>query len=131
MASHPDLEDIARTHGRYDPEAYAFIGQSLRHAAALFGKDKATEVGDRHLSAHQLVSGVLDLAVERYGLMAELVLQRWGIRASADVGRITFALIAHDVFSKQDNDRIEDFEQGPDFHLELADVWRRRLALHA
>lgn len=114
MKKVPDLADLARRDGRFDAEAYAFVSQSLRHAAKLHRKDRASGA-ERHLTANQLVEGAIDLAVERYGLLADLVLRSWGVRRSQDLGEITFALIEHGVFTKQPSDRIEDFYTGPDF----------------
>lgn len=124
---HPDLEALARSDGRYDVQAFGFVGEGLRQAARMYGKD-APDCAERHLGAAQLVEGVLELAAERFGAMAELVLRSWGLRASEDVGRITFLLIESGIFSKQPSDRIDDFAAGPPFGLELAARARRRLA---
>lgn len=126
MSGMPDIDALAKAAGGYAPEAIAFVGESLRHAARLFGKENG-EKENRHLSAHELVEGVLDLATSRFGLMAELVLREWGIRSGEDVGRITFALIEVGVFSKQDSDRIEDFSGGPEFGSVLTRRSRQRL----
>ncbi len=114
MTQIPDLHELASRTGKYDVEAFCFVSQGLRHAAKLFGKDRSSGQ-ERHLTALQLVDGTLDLAVERYGLLAELVLRRWGVRASDDIGTITFALIESRVFTKQPSDRLEDFYGGPEF----------------
>ncbi|MBA3686162.1 MAG: hypothetical protein H0W72_13120 [Planctomycetes bacterium] len=114
MATTPDLQRLATRDGRYDVEAYCFVSQSLRHAAKLFGKDKSGGP-DRHLTAEQLIDGALDLAVDRFGLLAELVLRQWGVKKSEDLGTITFSLIDNKVFTKRQSDRIEDFYAGPDF----------------
>lgn len=126
MSGMPDIEALAKAAGGYSPEAIAFIGESLRHAARLFGKESA-EADHRHLTAHELVEGMLDLATVRFGLMAELVLREWGLKSAEDVGRITFALIEVGVFSKQPTDRIEDFSGGPDFGGVLTKRSRQRL----
>lgn len=126
MSAMPDIEALAKSAGGYAPEAIAFVGESLRHAARLFGKEQG-ERENRHLSAQQLIEGMLDLATTRFGLLAELVLREWGIRSGEDVGRITFALIEVGVFSKQDSDCIEDFAGGPDFGAVLALRSRQRL----
>jgi uncharacterized repeat protein (TIGR04138 family) len=118
MASQTDLDALARLASGYAPEAFAFIGESLRHAARIFGKE-GVERDSRHLAAAELVEGVLDLATQRFGLMAELVLREWGLRTSEDIGRVTFALIEHGIFSKQPSDRIEDFAVGPAFGAAL------------
>lgn len=129
MAQIPDLHELASRTGKYDVEAFCFVSQGLRHAAKLFGKDRSSGE-ERHLTALQLVEGTLDLAVERYGLLAELVLRHWGVRASEDIGAITFALIDSRVFTKQPSDRLEDFYGGPDFAGALHErvVGRMRLA---
>jgi len=119
MPQTPDLAELAASDGRYPVEAFAFVGQSLRHIAKSLGKDRAEAAADRHLNASQLVDGVIDLAAERFGLLGDLVLRRWGIRSSDDVGTLTFVLIAHGVFSKQPGDRIEDFYGGPDLPVAL------------
>ncbi len=121
----PDIAALAKS-GGYAPEAFAFVGESLRHAARLFGKENA-EQEHRHLTARELVDGMLDLATQRYGLLAELVLREWGLKRAEDVGRITFALIEVGVFSKQPSDRLEDFSSGPDFGEVLTQRSRQRL----
>src|SRR5882672_11502912 len=114
MGKKANLHQLVLRDGRFNVEAFTFVGASLKHAAKLFGKEQA-DGAERHLSAQQLVEGALDLAVERYGLLAELVLRSWGVRDSEDVGAITFALIDHGIFSKHPGDRIEDFYAGPEF----------------
>ncbi len=126
MSGMPDIEALAKAAGGYAPEAIAFVGESLRHAAWLFGKENG-EKENRHLTAPELVEGMLDLATTRFGLMAELVLREWGLKSAEDVGRITFALIEFGVFSKQPTDRIEDFSGGPDFGGVLTTRSRQRL----
>jgi uncharacterized repeat protein (TIGR04138 family) len=128
MAGNPDIQELARLDGRFDAQAFGFIGEGLRHAAKLYGKD-APGCAERHLTATQLVEGVLELAVERFGMLAELVLRSWGVKRSEDVGSITFLFIEHGIFSKQPSDRLEDFSGGPAFGPELAVRARRRLEL--
>jgi uncharacterized repeat protein (TIGR04138 family) len=127
MAEGPDLRLVAADHGRFDVEGYCFISESLRHAAALAGGRRVP--GERrHLTAQQLVDGVIGLAAERFGLLAEIVLRRWGIRSSDDVGLITFTLIEQGVFSKQPSDRLEDFYGLPEFASALHERVAARLA---
>jgi uncharacterized repeat protein (TIGR04138 family) len=130
MGQIPDLHELAAGIGRYDVEAFCFVSQGLRHAAKLHRKDLRSGT-ERHLAAPQLVDGVLDLAAERFGLLAHLVLSSWGLRCSEDIGSITFALIENKVFSKQPSDRIEDFYGGPDFVTVLEERVRSRLGVAA
>ena len=127
MAEGPDLRLVAAELGRFDVEGYCFVSESLRHAASLAGvRRNACE--RRHLTAQQLGDGVMDLAAERFGLLAEIVLRRWGIRTADDVGLITFTLIDKGVFSKQPSDRLEDFYGLPEFTTALGGRVAARLA---
>ena len=38
LSGMPDIDALAKAAGGYAPEAIAFVGESLRHAARLFGK---------------------------------------------------------------------------------------------
>ncbi len=128
MAKAPDLEHLARVSGRFRAEAFDLVGQGLRRAAELHGKQRALGA-ERHLRAAQLIDGVIEVAAERYGLLAELVLRAWGISDADDLGEITFILIAHDVFSKQPDDRLEDFNGQPPLSAGITASVRRRLGL--
>jgi uncharacterized repeat protein (TIGR04138 family) len=118
------LQALAESDGRYHLEAFGFVGESLHHASRMFIRGDGA---GRHLTAQQLIEGALALAVERFGLLADLVLARWGVETSQDVGNITFALIEHGIFSKQPSDRIEDFELGPVFSTSLRARCQERL----
>ena len=98
-----DIARIARDEGRFAPEALAFLAESFRRATDLAGGPR------RHLTAAELTRGVVDLAAERWGLLADLVLMSWGIRSPAEIGAVTWLLIEHGIFSRQDDDRPEDF----------------------
>ena len=48
--------------------------------------------------------------------MVPTLLANWGITCTKDVGEIVFHLIEEGIFSKSEDDRIEDFENVYDFH---------------
>lgn len=123
------LQAIAREDGRYAVEALAFVGEALRHQVEKVSDGDPTR--RRHLSAVELVEGVVDLAAARWGLLADLVLADWGLRSGADVGAVTFLLIDHGVFSKQEEDRREDFDQLPDLAAATLGRARRLVGLPA
>jgi uncharacterized repeat protein (TIGR04138 family) len=126
MPRTPDLAQIARLDGRYDVEAFRLLGEGLRHAVRKLGRESATGP-DRHVSASELLAGVADLAAERFGLLAGIVLRDWGIRRGEDLGEMTFALIEHGVFHKQPGDRIEDFSGCPALATLVEERVRARL----
>jgi uncharacterized repeat protein (TIGR04138 family) len=53
--------------------------------------------------------------LDQYGPLAKTVLNAWGVTQSRDFGEIVFNLIEHNVFSKTENDRREDFADVFDF----------------
>jgi len=128
MAVKPDLGSVAQDDGRYHVEGFHFIGQSLTHAVKLFRSEETTGPA-RHLTARELIQGAVDLAANRYGLLGDLVLQSWGIRRNEDIGEITFTLIEHGVFTKQPDDRQEDFSGHEPLAEALRGCVRRRLGL--
>ena len=106
-----DIERLADEDGRYAGEALRFIGEALRHAASQHGSDG--KGGPRgHLSARQLIDGAIDLAANRWSGLGGLVLRSWGLCRSEDLGAVTFLLIEAGVFSKEHDDRPEDFANG-------------------
>ena len=70
----------------------------------------------------------LDLANERWGGLAAIVLERWGIYRSEDIGLITFQFIEVGVFGKQDSDNASDFDDGVDFVTALSEARARHLS---
>jgi len=122
-----DLAALARSSARYPTDAFEFVGQGLRHAVTILKRDQEpTE--RRHLDAAELVEGVLDLAVERFGMLAGPVLHQMGLATPEDIGRITFILIEHEVFTRQPSDRFEDFLVVPAFAGSLQARIHQRLA---
>jgi len=126
MAKVVKLQDIADEHGSYAVEAYAFVAEGLRRSGELTGKEER-EGEERHLTATELVAGVLHLAEERYGLLAGKVLAGWGVLSSDDVGAITYHLIDAGLLGAHPRDRREDFAHGPIFTTAVKELVRRRL----
>jgi len=69
------------------------------------------------------------LALERFGPMARIVLEHWGICATEDVGGVVFALVEQGILIKQPEDRPEDFADVFDFEeaFELSYPWEARI----
>ena len=115
--SHPLTELLLRDK-RYHAEAYVFVFEGLRFAQEQHGLVKARtqesgddEEEDRHVSGQQLCEAIRRYAVEQYGLLAQCVLNTWGVRDTSDFGEIVFNLIDIGQMRKTDSDRREDFEE--------------------
>lgn len=108
------LRKLALRDGRYAPEAFTFLYESLEHAVRLAGRD-AAEGSARHVSGQELLNGMREYARELFGPLAGEVWRRWGVKESLDWGRIVFLLVEENLLNRQDSDSIQDFAHGFDF----------------
>jgi len=99
---------------RYRPEAYQFLLEALDHTIECLGRKQRT--GDeRHVSGRELLEGVRDLALERFGFLAPGVFLQWGVRTTLDFGEIVFNLVDARLLKRRPEDRKEDFRDVYDF----------------
>ena len=108
------LETIAIQDGRYAPNAYRFIFDSLDYILLSLGRQHKPS-GDRHISVNQLLEGVKDCALEHFGPLSRQVFEHWGVYRTEDIGEIVFNLVECGLLNKQDSDMKEDFVDGFDF----------------
>jgi uncharacterized repeat protein (TIGR04138 family) len=66
---------------------------------------------NRHVSGRELCWGLRDYAIQRWGLLARMVLESWHVRSTIDFGRIVFGFIAFEMMRKQPHDSVEDFKE--------------------
>ena len=101
-ALHETLGQLQRRNPRFAVEAYVFVLGGLQR--------KLAELDcPRHISGVELAGAVRDLAIERFGLLARVVLEHWGVHSTEDIGEIVFLLVDHGVLTKEETDRREDF----------------------
>lgn len=65
---------------------------------------------NRHIGGREVCWGLRDYALERWGMLARVVLQSWNITSTRDFGRIVFGFIDFDMMQREDRDSIDDFE---------------------
>ena len=102
------MDRIRLRERRYDERAYLFVLAALE-----FCQQRLDE--RRHITGQELATGCRDLALERFGVMSRLVLEHWGIRSTADIGHIVFALVDLGLLISQTNDTRDDFAGVFDF----------------
>ncbi|QEG39978.1 Minf_1886 family protein [Roseimaritima ulvae] len=110
--THPITELLDRDR-RYKLEAYQFIREALSYAHDVLRLHEApSDEGDetRHITGQQLCEACRIYALEQYGFMAKLVLNRWGLFETGDFGEIVYNLIEIEQMKKSDSDRREDFD---------------------
>jgi len=134
MPTEQEWRQIRSRAASYPPEAFAFVREGLYYTVQSVHGEPVTPVGKaaegqilvmktqvdprderRHVSGQQLCLGMRDLAIQRYGLLARTVLQRWGVRRTEDFGTMVYAMIDRGELKNSPNDRFEDFQGVFDF----------------
>jgi uncharacterized repeat protein (TIGR04138 family) len=101
-------DQIRLRESRFHEHAYLFVLASLE-----FQQSRLSE--RRHIDGRELAGAVRDLAIQRFGVMAGLVLQHWGVRSTADLGHIVFAMVELGLLMSQPTDSRDDFTDVFDF----------------
>jgi uncharacterized repeat protein (TIGR04138 family) len=114
------VRDILRQDPRYAPEAYYFIFEALEYTLARIETH-------RHVKGPELLEGIRDYALERFGPLTRTVFNEWGIWRTEDFGEIVFNLVDADLLKKTNEDRPEDFREVYDFEDAFDRGFERRL----
>lgn len=118
-----DLERVAETDGRYAKAAYLFLYDALQYTVEKHGKTSLAKE-QRHIGGVDLLHGVAEYALDRFGPLAFTVLHHWGVTKTEDFGNIVFNLVDAKLMSKTEDDRPQDFVDVFDF--EEAFNWKKR-----
>ena len=102
------LRKITHADQRYALDAYVFVLEGLQYT-----RKKLQVPG--HVTGQQLLEGIKDLALERYGAMAKMVFEHWGITETLDFGNIVINMVNKRILSKTPDDSLEDFKDAYDF----------------
>lgn len=114
------VDQICTSDQRYKADAYAFVMESLSYSQKKFERAK-------HISGEELLEGIKDLLLQKFGPMTLSVLTHWGITSTEDFGNIVFNLVNNKILSKSENDNIESFKNGYDFREVFDKGYRRQL----
>lgn len=116
--------DVIRTRGELFPEsALQFVREGLKYTVQHIhgarttteSEEETEESSSRHVTGRDLCIGLRDLALQRYGMLAGTVLQRWGIRSTDDFGTIVYYLIDRGELRSSEEDDIAHFRGVYDF----------------
>ncbi len=110
-----NLEKIAGEDGRFSPSAIRFVYEALGFTV------KKITVERRHVSGQTLCEGLRKLAIKKWGRMAMVVLNAWGIKTTRDFGEIVYLMIKYEWMSTQPADSIDDFNDVYDFKTVFKD----------
>lgn len=103
----------------YDERAYLFVLAAVQY---LQGRLPVR----RHVTGAELAWACRDFALEQFGLLAPDVLDYWGVRRSADFGRLVYVLVEIGLLVTQPGDREEDFDDVFEFRdaFDATYVWQ-------
>jgi len=108
------IEKVCEKDPRYKYDAYEFVMQSLYITQRMLNRKG-------HVSARELLSGIRQSGIERFGSLAKLVFEHWGVRNTEDFGNLVFNLIREKILSKTEEDSIDDFRSVYDFEDAFTD----------
>lgn len=111
------LLDIVKADPRYSAEAYVFVIEALEYY-----RKKMGIAG--HVTGRQLLDGIRDLALQRYGAMSKMVFEHWGVTKTIDFGNIVMNMVNAKVLGKTQQDSVEDFADVYDFDKVFVDEYR-------
>ena len=109
------FEEIAREDGRFSLQALTFVHEGLSYTL----KKVVAEPG--HVGGQTLCEGLKRLATKKWGRLAVLVLNSWGLKTTRDFGEIVYLMIRHKWMSTQSTDTIDDFNDVYDFKTVFKD----------
>ena len=107
------IKEIHFKDDRFGKGAYYFIREALDHTLKNLEKENRKNKG--HVSGTELLDGIRDYALDRFGPMTMTLMKHWNISKCRDFGEIVFKLIDHGILGRTDNDSLSDFEEGYNF----------------
>lgn len=101
---------------RYPIDAFHFVRRGLDYTVhRIHANPELLEEGERHVTGQQLSEGLRDFALDQYGRLARMMLERWNIHRTDDFGRIVFAMVDAQLMQASEGDSVADFENAFDF----------------
>jgi uncharacterized repeat protein (TIGR04138 family) len=98
------MDRIRLREQRFDERAYLFVLSALE-----FCQQRLP--ARRHITGRELSLACRDLALDRFGVMARIVLESWGVKNTADLGDAVFALVDLGLLMSQPTDTREEFAE--------------------
>ncbi len=127
QSSDKTMRDVILADGRYPLEAYAFLHDGLSSAVRGVHGENVLPAGQSHVTGQHLCHALCQLALERWGMLAETVLRRWNINKTLDFGNMVYLLVENNFMKKTEEDSLEDFRDVFDFHEYFQRQWQFEL----
>ncbi|MDR0535276.1 MAG: hypothetical protein LBG65_02825 [Puniceicoccales bacterium] len=106
------VEKLLEKDSRYARAAYFFVHEGLEYSVKKLsenpGRRRHTEAGN--VTAHEIVEGVVEHAMEQFGPLAATLMRQWGLNGAEDVGAVVYALVEAGILGKAQGDSRDDFK---------------------
>ena len=112
LKQHAALQTAFTNDPRFNIEAYAFVCEAVDFTCRKL--DQRTDI-----QGHELLDGIIELALEQFGFLAHLVFQHWGITTTDDFGDMVFTLVEAGLLGRSPRDSKADFANVFDLHQAL------------
>lgn len=90
---------------RFPADAYRFISEAVAFTVSHLDKR-------RHVTAAELLDGIREFALEKFGAVAASVMSSWGVVKEDDAGTVVYLLIGVGLLRASEDDSPEDFQTG-------------------
>jgi uncharacterized repeat protein (TIGR04138 family) len=104
IKQHIALRAAVEKNPRYHVDAYRFICEAVEYTCTKLG-------GRRDVSGRELLEGICALALSRFGYLARIVFEHWGITRTDDFGEMVFILVEVGLLGKSPRDSMADFHE--------------------
>ena len=108
MEFHQGVLAIRQQDRRYEAQAYFFIREVLDFTFQHV-RPCGQRLDNRHVHGSEILEGFRLLALREFGPMTMLVMETWGLSRCRDVGNVVYNLIHAGVFTKAEDESVEDF----------------------
>jgi uncharacterized repeat protein (TIGR04138 family) len=109
------IEEIANLDGRYSPRAFELVLEGLSRAVKQYYGDETESEAPHHVTGKTLCFSLAELATEKWGYLAKIVLNQLGVKSTFDFGNIVYLLVEHNWMYARPEDSIDEFKNVYDF----------------
>ena len=114
------VDDICEKDPRYKSGAYEFVMEALAFSQRRFRRAQ-------HVPGLELLEGIKELLMIKFGPMTLNVLTHWGIKTTDDFGHIVHHLVEERILKQDKEDNIDSFRNGFNFEEVFKRDYRRKL----
>ena len=112
------IKRIIENDSRFHPDAYIFINDAVKFT--IDNINMRADRSNRHISGKELLDGIKDFAMSKFGPMSYEVLSSWGLEDSLSIGYVVFNMVDYKLLGKSNNDSITDFDNSYNLREELS-----------